>query len=296
MATDREKVPGEKRLAWGYPVAAGILWFAAPLSWEAAQDNVNGVWASPWAWAAGAALLAAALVTYKQGTSALSALRDSRGRITDFNYSLVDTIKALGELPDKGGPEARKQFFDTVIREAKSIMKLEGQRVCVYELDSADGDAGEGDRLLRLVDHGGRPDYPREEFTSADEHGRAAIANATANVTQCYDSLEKPFVVSKHPRAPWKSFIVVPLHVDKKPRGMMTIDTTKDMCFTSDHIAVATTIGCLIEIGLKSSYSAAVETSMDVRATQQLLATIESGEQQPSQSVRIESQDQQEGR
>jgi transcriptional regulator with GAF, ATPase, and Fis domain len=278
MAANRDKLRGEWILSWLYPVLAAVMAFIAPLLWDAALDDPDGVGASPYLYVGIVLGVGAVVLTVVQGAAATASIRASRRQISDFNHKLVDTIKVLGDLPEaENGPKARRDFLHAVTREAKSIMDLPGQRICVYELDSADDEQSSGDdqgaRFLRLIAYAGRADQPRERFTTEDQHGADAIANAMSNTAQCYDRAEKPsFVVNRDPNAPWRSFIAVPLHVDHRPRGLMTIDTTLAMKFTSDHIATAMTIGRFIEIGLKSSYSAAVETAPEVRDVKARLA------------------------
>jgi transcriptional regulator with GAF, ATPase, and Fis domain len=300
MATNRDKVRGEWLLSWLYPVLAALLAFVVPIVWDAAMQSDRGPFASPLGYIALVLLLAAVALAIVQGSTATANIRERRNQLRDYNHRLVDTIRVLGDLPDAAnGAKARRDFLETVTREAKSIMALDGQRICVYELDSADRhsaerdsapDAGdEEDEFLRLIAFAGRADHPRERFTADTPYGADAIANAMGNTARCYDKAEKPsFNVDRDPDSPWQSFLAVPLHVDHKPRGLMTIDTTLSMKFTSDHIAIAMTIGRFIEIGLKSSYAAAVETAPEVQNVQARLAEL--GAESPT-IVPVESQE-----
>lgn len=144
--------------------------------------------------------------------------------------------------------------------------------MCVYELDAdesqhSDGDGRYAGEFLRLVGHGGRSDPPRSTFTNADDHGKAALSNTKSRVPRCVEKPESAgFSVERDPDALWHSFILVPLHVDGKPRGMVTIDTPERTAFTDDHVAVAMTLARFIEIGMKNLSAAADETASEVRA------------------------------
>ncbi|WP_158370209.1 GAF domain-containing protein [Cellulosimicrobium cellulans] len=305
MAVNRDKLRWEGLRSWVYPVLAVAAAGGAPMLWDAASNDPQGRWDSPLVWPAMLVGLAALFFTYKQGTAAMTAVRSSRSTVRDYNHRLADTIKVLGSLPDaKNGPEARREFVETVAREAKAIMDLGGQRICIYELDSGDADdnggaaaAGEvdgeqGGDFLRLIAKAGRPDQPREIFTTNTPFGAAAIANATGHLTRCYDHSNRDgFPVDRDEESPWASFIAVPLHVDDRPRGLMTIDTSEDVTFTSDQVSIAKTIACFIEIGMKNSYTAAVETAPEVQNAQARLNLIEAGDPAQGQTVRVQSED-----
>ncbi|WP_217615946.1 GAF domain-containing protein [Cellulomonas sp. GbtcB1] len=302
MAKGRDSVRGEWVFQWLLPVLAGGLAAGAPILWDLASEDTEGQFDSPWFYLFVIATLGALTLTIVQGVLSTRRASAVRRALSDFNHSLGDTILALGRLPDaRNGVSARDAFVETVIREAKSIMPLPSPRVCVYELDSNDDAEGNGNagpvEFLRLIKSGGRNDPPRNLFTVDDEHGRAAIANAKGNLPRCVEKPKKSrFQVQRDPEALWESFVLVPLKVDGRPRGMVTIDTTAKTTFTSDHVAVAMTIARFIEIGMKSLFDAAEETAPEVRtALAQLDQSKRDGEPDSASQLSPVESDGQEG-
>lgn len=253
---------------WLLPIAAVILAALSPVLWDLTpgtefEDRVG----EPLFWFFVAVVCLAVIVTIIQGVQSMKRAAAVRHGLTSFNHSLGDTVRSLEVLLDSDrGHRARRAFFKSMVSESKSLIALEHPRVCVYELDGREGDRGT-EFYLRLAEAGGRTDPPRGSFDANTKHGRAAIKVAMGTLHKCVDDPrpgKAPIEVDRDPDALWQSFMMVPLRVNNQPRGLLTIDTTKQTSFTSDHIAVALTIKSFIEIGMKDVAEAAENTQPEV--------------------------------
>lgn len=267
--------------AWVLPVLAILAAAFVPVLWDLEPiANLEQRLKSLPSLASAVLLLVAVALTVVQGVHSTKESRRIRGTLETFNHALGDTVRALGYLIDSDkGPLDREAFFRSMVSEAKAVIPLESPRVCVYELEAADEESGEED-FLRLTTFGGRLDPPRSRFEGNTEHGQAAIQVAKGTVLKCVDDHRKaPIQVDRDPDAVWHSFMMVPLHVDGYPRGLLTIDTTKATTFSLEQMAVARTVGRFIEIGMKGVSEAARMTDPEVRSVRSQLSETESERQ-----------------
>lgn len=257
---NRDRGPGDWVSEWAVPVLAVITAGAAPILWDLAPEHARTT--SPYFYLFLLCSALAVVSVIAQGTLGSRKSVAIRKSVADYNHKLTDTIRALQRLIQSNNDDnARRAFFDSIVSEAKSLMPLEAARICVYDLEAIDtGEDEEQQLYLRLASHGGRGDLPRTEFTSETPHGEAAIAVATGTALKCVDDPSKEGdSIHREPNALWESFLAVPIRSGSRPLGMVTIDTTRKTQFTSDHQAVALTIGKFIELGLSSVAEAAAD-------------------------------------
>lgn len=261
----RDRRVSDALFDWGMPVAAAALAAVAPLVLEMIPRD-DGAWlTSP------LTLVLAVLVVGSLGCTAASAIRTykarerERGSLTKFSNSMGDTISILRELVDSDrSRQDRTRFFESMVREAKSLIPLANPRICVYELDSMEEESGAID-FLKFVAAGGRPDLPRRSFKPDTAHGQNAIDAAKGTSHKSVDN-PKDFgdKISRGVEAQWESFIIVPLRSDRSPWGMLTIDTTVPTRFTQEHIAVALVLARFMELGLEDVKEAADDPHPEV--------------------------------
>lgn len=265
---NRDRDPFQWLYAWVLPVLALAAGAWGPLLIESASDTWKDRVQEPPFWAGVAILAFAICVTVWLGIHTTQSAKRARGTLTAFNDALGDTIRSLGRLlgSDKTAA-AQEQFFRDMVAEAKSLVPLPSPRICVYLLDAHEAEDGP-EEFLRLVATGGRSDPPRQVFEDASEHGKSTIAVTQARVLRCVDDHGNPpsdIILQRDPNSLWKAFMMVPLHVNGEPRGLLCIDTPEQMRFTREHMAVAQTIGSFIELGMQDVAGAAADTAPEVR-------------------------------
>jgi len=261
----RDRRVGDALLDWGIPVAAAALAAVAPFVFEMVPRE-DGAWlTSPLTYVVVGLVLGSLACTATSAIRTYRARERERGNLTKFSNSMSDTISILRELVDSDRTgQDRTRFFESMVREAKSLIPLANPRICVYELDSMEDESGAID-FLKFVAAGGRPDLPRRNFKPDAAHGRTAIDAAKGTSHKCVDN-PKAFgeKVSRGVEAQWESFIIVPLRSDRSPWGMLTIDTTVPTRFTQEHIAVALVLARFMELGLKDVKEAADDPHPEV--------------------------------
>lgn len=272
----RDGQPFQWIYTWVIPAGAVVAAAFVPVLWdlepvERWQDRLTSVPSV----ASAILLLVALLLTFVQGLHSVREHKRIQGTLETFNHALGDTVRALGYLIDSTkGPDDRQAFFRSMVAEAKAVVPLSSPRVCVYELEAGESETDSKD-YLRLTAFGGRLDPPRNSFASDTAWGQDAIDVARGTATRCVDDHRHSHIeVQRDPDALWHSFMMVPLHVDNVPRGLLTIDTTKKTRFSLEQIAVARTVGKFIEMGMKGVYDAAQDTRPEVREVLQILQRI----------------------
>lgn len=257
---------------WALPLTVSGVAVGATFSFELVPRTGLEWLTSPFTWLALLLIIISLALSGWSGKRSSKARRQQSASLTRFSHSLADTISVLRSLTEDGSSYlAKRRFFESMVREGKSLMPIEAPRICVYELDSMEVDSGPS-QFLKLTAFGGRSDRPRNEFTAENEHGRVAIEAARSASHKCVDSVDGAGKdIQRHPDAVWESFMIVPLRSNQQPWGMLTIDTTKRTRFTTEHIAVAQLLARFIELGLADVEEAANDTAPEVAEVQNLL-------------------------
>lgn len=258
----------------GGPVLASIAydWIVSAFDPDASQE------AARYGWLAGA-LLVVGIITMLAGAAIVAHLqylsnrdaRKSAADLTKYNDALSSLHKAVGRLLDSDLSDSdRREFFRSVVVTASHLFPLEGVRVCVYELDTADDDP-EKDKddqtALNYVDSGGRHDEPRKKFTNDSEHGRRAIETAQGTQYRCVDSVADRDDVDRPPGSTWQSFMQVPLQLNGKALGLLSVDCRERVSFTKDHVTIARTAAALIVLGMNEVKRAADDPKPELAET-----------------------------
>jgi len=185
--------------------------------------------------------------------------------VTSFNDGMSSLYSALARFlraePTKSSQEV---FFRSSLEAAAGLFALDGIRVCVYILDSDDGEK-EG-LFLRLADSAGRNDAPRDLFEPGTDHGDALIKATIERRQLNMHSRDDPgFPIDFHSGTVWRSFFTIPLGwKDADVAGVLTVDRREETKFTSEDITVGFTVARLLVIGLDRLYGAAKDTAPEV--------------------------------
>lgn len=238
----------------GLLLAAGPVVFSIAYG-QIADENGNEGWGAGLLLAAGvASTLGGAILVARLQHRSNRAARQSAMDLTKYNDALSGLHKAVGRLLNSDSSEqARREFFRAVVGSASQLFPLEGVRVCVYELDSADDnpDKDQDDQAaLKYVDSGGRHDEPRKEFTSDSDHGRKAIETAQGTQHRCVVSAEGMSDVDRPAGSMWRSFMQVPLRLNGQALGLLSVDCRDKVKFTKDHVTIAHAAAALIVLGM----------------------------------------------
>lgn len=265
---------------WGAAAVGGLLLIIGPFLIAAGQtaasaktpDTSVGFW-----WCGGIVVILGGIALTAVNQVLAHRRESSRAvGLTVYNDSLSDLHKAIEDLlRSSRDPFHRSIFFTAVVRSASSLMPQDGMRVCVYELDSSEGESASagGETYLRLVDSGGRSDQPRKEFLPSTPHGAAAIEAAQGRTPVCVHDWEATdHRVQRESGSVWQAFIAVPLHSGTEPLGLLTFDTRAKTTFTEEHAAIAQTAAFLVALGMTELADGATVTADEVRDVHSLLA------------------------
>lgn len=243
-------------------------------------------WNVGWTYLAGiAVLVGSGGIVWNQVVSKVAERRKSRS-LTTFNDHLHGIHQSIEDLlRSRRDFHAREVFFKAVVRQASQMFNLDGVRVCVYELESADlDDTSTVDEVsspvyLRLATSAGRADPPREEFRTDTDHGNAAVMAAQGYTPICVHDVRKSTQAVDRPAgAAWHSFFMVPLRgAGGLSRGMLTVDTRERTKFTVEDTSIAGTIAKLIVLGLDEIATSAGDTKPEVSEVKDKLASLGDG-------------------
>lgn len=263
--------------SWGGMTLGGLLLAAGPVVFSIAygqitDEHARGGWAAGLLLATGvASTLGGAILVARLQHLSNKAARQSAMDLTKYNDALSGLHKAVGRLLNSDSSEqARREFFHSVVGSTSRLFPLEGVRVCVYELDSADDnpDKDEADQAaLKYVDSGGRHDEPRKEFTNDSEHGRKAIETAQGTQHRCVVSAEGMPDVDRPTGSSWQSFMQVPLRLNGKALGLLSVDCRDRVEFTKDHVTIAHAAAALIVLGMNGVKLAAADFKPELDET-----------------------------
>lgn len=265
---------------WGAAALGGLLLVVGPFLIGAGQDAATAekpdTSVGYWMVCGAVAILGGIAVTAVNQVLAYRREKKRSVGLTGYNDALSDLHKAVEDLlRSDRDPTNRAVFFNAVVRSAGSLLPQESVRVCVYELDSNEGDdrSAEPSTYLRLVDYGGRSDPPRKEFVPSTPHGAAAIHVAQGRTPVCVHDWENTgHRIQREPGSAWEAFIAVPLHSGSESLGLLSFDTRAKTTFTEEHAAIARTAAFLVALGMTELVDGAVVTADEVREVRSALA------------------------
>lgn len=266
---------------WVGPTCAGALVTTGPAVASYCLAKLSDGWtAGVWLTSAVVAtLLGLGLGAYLQNRIVRTVNSAGASR-TEFIDALSSLHAAMATLlqSDQREPD-RKEFYRSVVNSTSSLFGLKGVRICVYELDSADENANEP--VLRFVAHGGRSEEPRECFTNDTDHGRAAIEIALNSQHRVVNRSTGFKNVERRPGSEWQAFMQVPLRLNGKALGLLSIDTRDDVVFTYDHVAVARTAASFIVAGMMVVKQAAEDTRPELKDVMEQLESLPDEDEDP---------------
>lgn len=227
--------------------------------------------------AGGVALIicGAILVVWQQRALHKAIQRDNLS-VRNYNDALSGLHRAVSNLLTGRSENAdRKEFFRAVVSAASHLFPFQGVRVCVYQLEGAESEADENKlEALRYVASGGRHDEPRREMTAATKHGQASIKIAKGTQYRCVEDPRSSDEVDYPRGTTWESFLQVPLLLEGRSLGLLSIDTREKVRFSDQHVSIAQAAASLIVLGMTELIRAAEETAPEVRGVQELLRQI----------------------
>lgn len=175
--------------------------------------------------------------------------------LTSFNDHLVAVISTVSELlASKRDADAGEHFFRSLLREGVHLFGYNGVRLCVYRLEEREVEPsakGEEAWFLRLIQHAGRGDKPRQDFVPDNGFGSATIMAARGDKPiRVPDPSSPPFEVDWDENAIWQSFLLVPLRGPIDHIGCLMIDTRECVTWTAEDVSIGLTIANLLTIGM----------------------------------------------
>ncbi|GAA1608456.1 GAF domain-containing protein [Leucobacter chromiireducens] len=228
---------------------------------EVVEDGGDAIWLGAFL-----CLVGVGLLSWNQIRSSRADTERSSTQ-SEFNDSLNAVLQVVSQyIASPRNTRAKQDFFDNVVRTAVPLFLMRGSRVCVYELEGSESKDGDTQYLTRRS-FSGRGDTPRAEFNSDSPHGKRLIDVASGTQYLCvpYPVRKEKDQVDRPNGTTWHAFFAVPIIVDNKPRGVLSIDTReKRRRFTEDEIAVAHTVAFLIGIGLAKTVGAAKDTKPEL--------------------------------
>lgn len=265
---------------WGAAALGGLLLVVGPFLISAGQtaaasetpDTSVGFW---YCVGVAAILGGIALTAVNQVQSNRREQRRSVG-LTAYNDALSGLHKAVGDLlRSDRDPTSGAVFFKSVVASASSLLPQESVRVCVYALDSNEGDnsTNEPSAYLKLVDYGGRSDQPRKEFLPSASHGLAAVLVAQGRTPVCvHDWKNTQHDIQRESGSAWEAFISVPIRLGSESLGLLSFDTRTKTDFTAEHAAIARTAAFLVALGMRRLADSAAATTQEVKNVRTALA------------------------
>ncbi|WP_073713645.1 hypothetical protein [Boudabousia liubingyangii] len=173
--------------------------------------------------------------------------------ITNFNDHLDGIIKPLLALASSDrSQQAAETFVDAVLGAGANLFPEQGLRLCLYALETPEGEGGERARYLQLLDHRGRQDQPRPTFEPGTPHGDHAIKNAQQNASAPFCFVENDPRFDRRPGAVWACYMQFPLYGPRRQRnlGSLMVDSRDFVAWNQEHQAIGQTIATLLAHGL----------------------------------------------
>lgn len=202
--------------------------------------------------------------------------------LENFSDELSPVISSFIELLEaEKGKESSDKFFNSVLRETRGLFTYRGVRLCVYdleerEIDHDDKNSSTDTRFLERKAYAGRHDPPRRSFTPDTEHGKFVIETACGfTAIPIDDPSATKHPIDRNANTIWQSSMLVPIHIDQFPRGILMVDTREKVTFTSVDKSIGWTIASMLAIGMRKVARSGDVTDAEVNRTKELLRDIE---------------------